>query len=53
LTAAPTTNGTVGEAAVQSAAAMVPDRVDARFVRGSIAAWYAAGGARALKPTGG
>ena len=26
---------------------------DARFIRGGIAAWYAAGGARALKPTGG
>ena len=26
---------------------------DARFVRGGISAWYAAGGARALKPTGG
>jgi hypothetical protein len=23
---------------------------DARFVRGGIAAWYASGGARALKP---
>jgi Fe-Mn family superoxide dismutase len=26
---------------------------DARFVRGGIAAWYASGGARALKPTAG
>ena len=26
---------------------------DARFVRGGISAWYAAGGARALKPTAG
>ena len=25
---------------------------DARFVRGGISAWYAAGGARALKPNG-
>ena len=26
---------------------------DARFVRGGVAAWYASGGARALKPTAG
>ena len=26
---------------------------DARFVRGGIAAWYASGGARALRPTAG
>jgi superoxide dismutase, Fe-Mn family len=26
---------------------------DAHFVRGGISAWYASGGARALKPTGG
>ena len=26
---------------------------DARFVRGGISAWYASGGARALKPTAG
>ena len=26
---------------------------DGRFVRGGIAAWYASGGARALRPTAG
>jgi Fe-Mn family superoxide dismutase len=26
---------------------------DARFVRGGLAAWYASGGARTLKPTAG
>jgi len=25
----------------------------ARFIRGGVSAWYAAGGARALKPTAG
>ena len=28
-------------------------RFDARFLRGGISAWYAAGGARALRPTAG
>ena len=34
---------------------LTPDKpvADARFVRGGIAAWYASGGARALKPTAG
>ena len=34
----------------QEIAFLIERGFDARFIRGGVSAWYAAGGARALKP---